>query len=198
MRTGHDGRGYINILHCVDLFHSPALYSTFLLWLLSELFETLPEMGDLKKPRMVFFFDEAHLLFNEAPKILLQKIEQLVRLIRSKGVGVYFITQSPKDIPDTILSQLGNRVQHALRAYSPAEQKVVRAAAETFRPNPAFDTMEAITQLATGEALVSFLAEDGSPSVVERAFILPAEPDGHHRRRDKERGTCLERYRPQV
>jgi DNA helicase HerA-like ATPase len=175
MRTGHDGRGYINILHCVDLFHSPALYSTFLLWLLSELFETLPEMGDLKKPRMVFFFDEAHLLFNEAPKILLQKIEQLVRLIRSKGVGVYFITQSPKDIPDTILSQLGNRVQHALRAYSPAEQKVVRAAAETFRPNPAFDTMEAITQLATGEALVSFLAEDGSPSVVERAFILPPQ-----------------------
>ena len=175
MRTSNDGRGYINILHCVELFHSPALYSTFLLWMLSELFETLPEMGDLKKPRMVFFFDEAHLLFNEAPKILLQKIEQVVRLIRSKGVGVYFITQSPKDIPDTVLSQLGNRVQHALRAYSPAEQKVVRAAAETFRPNPAFDTTEAITQLGIGEALVSFLAEDGSPSVVERAFILPPQ-----------------------
>ena len=175
MRTGNDGRGYINILHCVELFHSPALYSTFLLWMLSELFETLPEMGDLKKPRMVFFFDEAHLLFDEAPKVLLQKIEQVVRLIRSKGVGVYFITQSPRDIPDTILSQLGNRVQHALRAYSPAEQKVVRAAAETFRPNPAFETEEAITQLGTGEALVSFLGEDGSPGIVERAFILPPQ-----------------------
>ncbi len=175
MRTSNDGRGYINILHCVQLFQSPALYSTFLLWMLSELFETLPEMGDLKKPRMVFFFDEAHLLFDEAPKVLLQKIEQVVRLIRSKGVGVYFITQSPKDIPDSVLAQLGNRVQHALRAYSPAEQKIVKAAADTFRPNPAFDTSEAITQLGTGEALVSFLGEDGSPSVVERAFILPPQ-----------------------
>ena len=175
MRTGNDGRGYINILHCVKLFQSPALYSTFLLWMLSELFEALPETGDLKKPRMVFFFDEAHLLFDEAPKVLLQKIEQVVRLIRSKGIGVYFITQNPKDIPDSILAQLGNRVQHALRAYSPAEQKVVRAAADTFRPNPKFDTAEAITQLKTGEALVSFLAEDGSPSIVERAFILPPQ-----------------------
>lgn len=175
MRTDHNGKGYINILHCVELFHSPALYSTFLLWMLSELFETLPEMGDLKKPRMVFFFDEAHLLFDDAPKVLLHKIEQVVRLIRSKGVGVYFITQSPRDIPDLILSQLGNRVQHALRAYTPAEQKVVRAAAETFRPNPAFKTEDAITQLGIGEALVSFLAEDGSPTVVERAFILPPQ-----------------------
>lgn len=175
MRTDNTGRGVINILHCVKLFQHPALYSTFLLWMLSELYESLPEMGDLKKPRMVFFFDEAHLLFNDAPKVLLQKIEQVVRLIRSKGVGVYFITQNPKDIPDTIQAQLGNRVQHALRAYSPAELKVVRAAADTFRANPAFDTAEAITQLGTGEALVSFLQSDGSPSVVERAFVLPPQ-----------------------
>ncbi|MDO5562050.1 MAG: DUF853 family protein [Synergistaceae bacterium] len=175
IRTDSAGRGMINILHCVKLFQHSSLYATFLLWMLSELFEALPEVGDPKKPRMVFFFDEAHLLFNDAPKVLLQKIEQVVRLIRSKGVGVYFITQNPKDVPDTILAQLGNRIQHALRAYSPAEQKVVRAAAETFRVNPAFDTEEAITQLGTGEALVSFLQLDGTPSVVERAFILPPQ-----------------------
>lgn len=175
MVNAQDGRGYINVLHCEKLFLQPALYSTFLLWMLSELFETLPEVGDVQKPRMVFFFDEAHLLFDEAPKILLQKIEQVVRLIRSKGVGVYFITQNPKDIPDSVLAQLGNRVQHALRAYSPAEQRVVRAAADTFRANPAFDTAEAIIQLGTGEALVSFLEETGAPSIVERAFILPPQ-----------------------
>ena len=175
MQTTYDGRGWINVLHCVELFQSPALYSTFLLWLLSELYETMPEAGDLDKPKVAFFFDEAHLLFDEAPKVLLQKIEQVVRLVRSKGVGVYFITQSPTDIPDEILAQLGNRVQHALRAYSPAEQKKVKAAAETFRPNPDFDTMDVIMELATGEALVSFLQEDGSPAPVERAFILPPQ-----------------------
>lgn len=173
MRTTPEGQGYINILHCAELFHQPALYSTFLLWMLSELFETLPEVGDIKKPRLVFFFDEAHLLFEDAPKVLLQKIEQVVRLIRSKGVGVYFITQNPLDLPQNVLGQLGNRVQHALRAFTPAEQKSVRAAAETFRPNPKFDTETAIKELGTGEALVSFLESDGSPGVVERAFILP-------------------------
>lgn len=173
MRTNHDGRGYINILHCTELFHQPALYSTFLLWMLSELFETLPEMGDVSKPKLVFFFDEAHLLFEDAPKVLLQKIEQVVRLIRSKGVGVYFITQNPMDLPQDVLGQLGNRVQHALRAFTPAEQKRVRAAAETFRPNPKFDTEAVIKELGTGEALVSFLEADGSPGIVERAFILP-------------------------
>ena len=175
MRTDHTGRGVINILHCVKLFQTPALYSTFLLWMLSELFEILPEEGDVKKPKMVFFFDEAHLLFDEAPKVLLQKIEQVVRLIRSKGVGVYFVTQNPMDVPDSVLAQLGNRIQHALRAYTPAEQKVVKTAANTFRQNPAFSTEEAITQLGTGEALVSFLDEAGRPSVVERAFILPPQ-----------------------
>ena len=175
IQTTYDGRGWINVLDCVKLFQNPALYSTFLLWLLSELYEALPEAGDLTKPRIVFFFDEAHLLFDDAPKALLQKIEQVVRLIRSKGVGVYFITQSPGDIPDDILAQLGNRVQHALRAYSPAEQKKVRAAADTFRPNPAFKTADAIMELATGEALVSFLAEDGSPAPVQRAFVLPPQ-----------------------
>jgi len=175
IQTTYDGRGWINILDCVKLFQNPALYSTFLLWMLSELYEVLPEAGDLTKPKIVFFFDEAHLLFDDAPKALLQKIEQVVRLIRSKGVGVYFITQNPGDVPDEILAQLGNRVQHALRAYSPAEQKKVRAAADTFRPNPAFKTADAIMELATGEALVSFLQEDGSPAPVERAFILPPQ-----------------------
>ncbi|HWQ29665.1 MAG TPA: helicase HerA-like domain-containing protein [Negativicutes bacterium] len=175
MKSDSEGRGFINILHCVELFQKPALYSTFLLWMLSELFETLPETGDSGKPKLVFFFDEAHLLFEDTPKILLQKIEQVVRLIRSKGVGVYFITQNPMDIPEDVLGQLGNRVQHALRAYTPAEQKSVRAAAETFRVNPAFDTEKAITELATGEALVSCLDSEGIPGIVERAMILPPQ-----------------------
>ncbi len=175
MQTTYDGRGWINILHCVKLFQHPALYSTFLLWMLSELYENLPEAGDLTKPKIVFFFDEAHLLFDEAPKALLQKIELIVRLVRSKGVGVYFITQSPTDLPGDILAQLGNRVQHALRAYTPAEQKKVKSAAETFRPNPAFKTLDAIMELGTGEALVSFLSADGSPMAVERSFILPPQ-----------------------
>ncbi|MBQ3008446.1 MAG: DUF853 family protein [Oscillospiraceae bacterium] len=175
MQVSYDGKGFINILHCVELFQSPVLYSTFLLWLLSELYEALPEVGDLDKPKMVFFFDEAHLLFDDAPKALLQKIEQVVRLIRSKGVGVYFITQSPTDIPDSILGQLGNRVQHALRAYTPAEIKKVKAAAETFRANPEFDTVDVITTLATGQALISFLDETGAPSVVEKAQVLPPQ-----------------------
>jgi DNA helicase HerA-like ATPase len=175
IQTAPDGRGYINILHSVKLYQSPALYSTFLLWLLSELFETLPEVGDMDKPKMVFFFDEAHLLFKDAPKVLLQKIEQVVRLIRSKGVGVYFVTQNPSDLPDEVLGQLGNRIQHALRAFTPSDQKFVKAAAQTFRANPKFDVETAISELATGEALVSCLDENGSPSVVERAFILPPQ-----------------------
>ncbi|MGD9677006.1 MAG: helicase HerA-like domain-containing protein [Vulcanibacillus sp.] len=175
IQTDDSGRGYINVLDSVKLFHAPVLYSTFLLWLLSELFETLPEMGDMDKPKMVFFFDEAHLLFEDAPKVLLQKIEQVVRLIRSKGVGVYFITQSPSDLPQDILGQLGNRIQHALRAYTPSDQKQVKAAAQTFRANPKFDTETAITELATGEALVSCLDVDGRPGIVERALILPPQ-----------------------
>jgi DNA helicase HerA-like ATPase len=168
-----DGKGVINILAADQLMASPRLYSTFLLWLLSELFEQLPEVGDLDKPKLVFFFDEAHLLFNEAPPALLEKIEQVVRLIRSKGVGIYFVTQNPLDIPDTVLGQLGNRVQHALRAFTPRDQKAVKAAAETMRANPAFNTETAITELGVGEALVSFLDEKGRPNVVERAFVLP-------------------------
>lgn len=173
MKTDANGLGMINILACDKLFHSPALYSTFLLWLLSELFEELPEIGDPPQPKMVFFFDEAHLLFNDAPKVLLNRIEQVVRLIRSKGVGVYFITQNPVDIPDGVLGQLGNRVQHALRAYTPNDQKAIKAAAETFRQNPKFDVEQAITELGTGEALISFLDEKGRPSMVEKAFVLP-------------------------
>ena len=173
LQTDGNGKGVVNILAADKLMHAPRLYSTFLLWMLSELFEKLPEVGDLDKPKLVFFFDEAHLLFAEAPKILLQKIEQVVRLIRSKGVGVYFVTQNPLDIPDTVLGQLGNRVQHALRAYTPRDQKAVQAAAQTFRPNPALDTAQAITDLGVGEALVSFLDEKGRPAVVERAFVLP-------------------------
>lgn len=172
MQSDGTGRGYVNILNCVKLFRHPLLYSTFILWLLSELFEQLPEAGDLDKPKMVFFFDEAHLLFNDAPKVLVQKVEQVVKLIRSKGVGVYFITQSPSDLPDTVLAQLSNRVQHALRAYTPAEQKAVRAAAQSFRPNPAFRTEEAIMDLGVGEALVSMLDEEGKPQIVERAKII--------------------------
>ena len=169
------GKGVINILAADKLFQSPKMYSTFLLWMLSELYELLPEAGDLDKPRMVFFFDEAHLLFNDCPKALLEKLEQVVRLIRSKAVGVYFITQNPCDIPMSILGQLGNRVQHALRAYTPLDQKAVRTAAQTFRTNPNFDTEEAITTLKTGEALISFLDEEGAPGVVERATILPPQ-----------------------
>ena len=169
------GRGYLNILHCEKLYQSPLLYSTFLLWLLAELFEQLPEVGDPEKPKLVFFFDEAHLLFKGAPRALVDKVEQVVKLIRSKGVGVYFITQQPSDIPDAVLAQLGNKVQHALRAYTPNEQKAVRAAAQGFHPNPNFDTREAILDLGTGEALVSFLDEKGRPSVVERATILPPQ-----------------------
>jgi hypothetical protein len=153
--------------------NAPRLYATFLLWMLSELFEKLPEVGDLDKPKLVFFFDEAHLLFDEAPRELLQKIEQVVRLVRSKGVGIFFVTQNPLDIPDTVLGQLGNRVQHALRAYTPRDQKAVKAAAETFRPNPELNTEQAISELGVGEALISFLDEKGQPNMVERAFVLP-------------------------
>lgn len=170
-----DGRGMINVLASEELFTSPRIYSTFLLWLLSELFEQLPEVGDPDKPKMVFFFDEAHLLFKDTPKVLLEKIELVVRLIRSKGVGVYFVTQNPIDIPDTVLGQLGNRVQHALRAYTPRDQKAVNTAADTFRQNPKYEVKKVITQLKTGEALVSFLDEEGRPSIVERALISPPE-----------------------
>src|SRR5712664_1775543 len=173
MRTDSDGRGMINILVADKLMQSPRLYATFLLWMLSELFEELPEAGDLPKPKLVFFFDEAHLLFNDAPKALMGKIEQVVRLIRSKGVGVYFVTQNPIDVPDKVLAQLGNRVQHALRAFTPRDQKAVRAAAETFRANPTLDTATVITQLGKGEALVSFLEGNGTPSVVERCMVRP-------------------------
>jgi DNA helicase HerA-like ATPase len=163
----------VNILAADQLMNSPKLYATFLLWLLAELFEQLPEAGDLEKPKLVFFFDEAHLLFNDAPAALVDKVEQVVRLIRSKGVGVYFVTQNPLDVPDKVLGQLGNRVQHALRAFTPRDQKAVKAAAETMRPNPAFDAAAAITELGVGEALVSFLDEKGRPNMVERAFVLP-------------------------
>ncbi|MFZ1573807.1 MAG: helicase HerA-like domain-containing protein [Chromatiaceae bacterium] len=173
MQTDERGWGYINLLAADKLIHTPVLYSTFLLWLLSELFEQLPEVGDVAKPRLVFFFDEAHLLFDSAPKVLLDKIEQVVRLIRSKGVGVYFVTQSPADVPDDVLGQLGNRVQHALRAFTPRDQKAVRVAAQTFRPNPAFDTESLITNLGVGEALVSTLDEAGTPTIVERVKVAP-------------------------
>ena len=175
MRTGAYGRGYINILSSQRLIQSPKTYATFLLWMMTELFEKLPEVGDLEKPRMIFFFDEAHLLFTDAPKALVQKIVQVVKLIRSKGVGVYFISQSPSDIPNEVLAQLSNKVQHALRAYTPSEQKAIRAAAKAFRVNPAFDTETALTELGVGEALVSFLDEKGIPTVVERAKILPPQ-----------------------
>ena len=175
MRTDNDGRGYINILSSDRLIQSPTVYGTFLLWMLTELFEKLPEVGDLEKPRMIFFFDEAHLLFTDCPKALIQKIVQVVKLIRSKGVGVYFISQSPSDVPNDVLAQLSNRVQHALRAYTPAEQKAVRAAAKAFRANPEFDTETALMELGVGEALVSFLDEDGIPTMVERANILPPQ-----------------------
>lgn len=169
------GRGYINILHSVNLIHTPTIYSFFLLWLLSDLFEKLPEVGDCEKPKLVFFFDEAHLLFNEMPGALTERIVQVVKLIRSKGVGVYFISQSPGDIPDSVLAQLNNRVQHTLHAYTPAEQKAVHTAAFSFRANPAFNTEEVISQLGIGEALVSTLQEDGTPAIVERCKILPPQ-----------------------
>ncbi|MEZ0236822.1 MAG: helicase HerA-like domain-containing protein, partial [Methylophilaceae bacterium] len=173
MQTDEKGRGVINILAADALYNSPRAYATLLLWLLAELFENLPEVGDLDKPKLVFFFDEAHLLFTDAPPALLSKIEQVVRLIRSKGVGVYFVSQNPLDIPDMVLGQLGNRVQHALRAFTPRDQKAVKSAAETFRPNPEVDVESAITELGVGEALVSFLDEKGRPNPVERAFICP-------------------------
>ncbi|MBN2206691.1 MAG: DUF853 family protein [Candidatus Aminicenantes bacterium] len=173
MQTDSEGRGVVNVLAADKLMLSPRSYSTFLLWLMAELFERMPEVGDPDKPRLVFFFDEAHLLFTDAPAVLLEKIEQVVRLIRSKGVGIYFVTQNPLDIPDIILGQLGHRVQHALRAFTPRDQKAVRSAAETFRQNPKIDIETAITELGVGEALVSFLDEKGHPGVVERAFVLP-------------------------
>lgn len=173
--TDVSGKGMINILDSSSLINSPRLYSTFLLWMMSELFESLPEVGDMSKPKMVFFFDEAHLLFNDAPKPLLDKIEQVVKLIRSKGVGIYFCTQNPRDIPDGVLAQLGNKIEHALRGYTPAEQKAIKAAAESFRANPDFDTYDVITTLGTGEAIVSFLDEEGIPTIVEKGFILPPQ-----------------------
>ena len=173
MRTKADGTGYVNILAADKLINSPQLYATFLLWMMSELFETMPEAGDPEKPKMVFFFDEAHLLFADAPQGLIQKIEQTVKLIRSKGVGIYFVTQNPLDVPESVLSQMGNRVQHALRAYTPRDQKAVQTAATTFRPNPTFKTEEVITQLGKGEALVSVLDMKGIPTMVERTLIRP-------------------------
>lgn len=173
MQTDDKGHGVINILAADKLYNAPKLYATFLLWLLSELFEHLPEAGDLDKPKLVFFFDEAHLLFNDAPAALIEKIEQVVRLIRSKGVGIYFVTQNPLDVPETVLGQLGNRVQHALRAFTPRDQKAVKVAAETMRANARFSTEAAITELGVGEALISFLDAKGTPSIVERAFVLP-------------------------
>jgi DNA helicase HerA-like ATPase len=173
IQTDSDGRGMVNILAADRLVQSPKVYATFLLWLLSELFEQLPEVGDLDKPKLLFFFDEAHLLFEDAPNVLQDKIEQVVRLIRSKGVGVYFCTQNPMDVPVKVLGQLGNRVQHTLRAFTPLDQKAVKAAATTFRPNPTLNIEQVITELGVGEALVSFLDEEGVPTVVERAYILP-------------------------
>lgn len=175
LTVGEQGRGMIHILDSRSLINNGTLYSTFLLWMLSELFETMPEVGDLDKPKMVFFFDEAHLLFKDTPKHLIEKIEQVVKLIRSKGIGVYFITQNPRDIPDGVLAQLGNKIQHALRAYTPSDQKAIKAAADSFRENPAFKTVDVIEALGTGEAVVSVLQEDGTPSIVEQAAILPPQ-----------------------
>jgi len=172
MQTDSEGRGVVNVLAADRLYNNPKLYSTFLLWMMAELFEQLPEVGDPEKPKLVFFFDEAHLLFNDAPAALLEKIEQVVRLIRSKGVGIYFVTQNPLDIPETVLGQLGNRVQHALRAFTPRDQKAVKTAADTMRPNPAFNTSDVITELGVGEALISFLDEKGRPALVERSFVI--------------------------
>ena len=173
MQTDSAGHGVVNVLAADKLMNSPRLYATFLLWMLSELFEQLPEIGDPDKPKLVFFFDEAHLLFTDAPKALVERIELVVRLVRSKGVGVYFVTQNPLDIPDTVLAQLGNRVQHALRAYTPRDQKAVKATAQTMRPKPGLDIEAAITELAVGEALLSLLDAKGRPSLTERAYVLP-------------------------
>jgi hypothetical protein len=173
--TTEDGKGMINILDSTSLINNGTLYATFLLWMMSELFETLPEVGDLDKPKMIFFFDEAHLLFDNTPKLLMDKIEQVVKLIRSKGVGIYFVTQNPRDIPDGVLAQLGNKIQHALHAYTPSDMKAVKAAADSFRENPAFKTADVIQELGTGEAICSFLAEDGTPTVCERVKILPPQ-----------------------
>jgi hypothetical protein len=199
MQTDTRGKGVVNILAADKLLNSPKVYSTFLLWMLAELFEQLPEVGDPEKPKLVFFFDEAHLLFDEAPKALVDKIEQVVRLVRSKGVGVYFVTQNPLDIPESVLGQLGNRVQHALRAFTPKDQKAVKTAAETLRQNPKLDAAQAIMELGVGEALVSFLDEKGRPNVVERAFIVP--PGSHigpitldERRRIVESSTIFGHY----
>jgi len=170
-----DGKGMINVLDATTIINDPGIYATFMLWMLAELFEIMPEVGDLDKPKMVFFFDEAHLLFKDTPKALLQKIEQVVKLIRSKGIGVYFITQNPSDIPDEVLAQLGNKVQHALRAYTPAEQKGIKAAAQSYRANPDFDTAEIITNLGIGEAVVSFIEDDGAPAMVRKAKVLPPQ-----------------------
>lgn len=194
-KTDRAGRGVINILDCRNLINSPLIYSTFMLWMMSELFETLPERGDGKKPQMIFFFDEAHLLFDDAPKALVQKIEQVVKLVRSKGVGIYFITQNPTDIPDGVLSQLGNRIQHGLRAYTPAEQKKMKAAADSFRSNPEFDTKQVMEELGTGEALVSFLDEEGRPGIVKKGRILPPQslmgPVSEEIRREKTEENVL-------
>src|SRR6516162_7709572 len=173
IQTDSRGRGVVNVLVADELVRQPKLYATLLLWLLSELFERLPEVGDPEKPTLVFFFDEAHLLFNDAPPALVEKVEQVVRLIRSKGVGVYFVTQNPADVPETVLGQLGNRIQHALRAFTPKDQKAVRAAADTFRANPKVDVQKTITELGVGEALVSFLDDKGTPEMVERALVCP-------------------------
>ena len=172
MRRDTDGKGIINILHSVRLVQNPTLYASFLLWMMAELFEQLPEAGDLDRPKLVFFFDEAHMLFADAPKVLVQKIEQMVKLIRSKGVGIYFVTQSPGDIPDSVLAQLSSRVQHALRAYTPAEQKAVRAAAQSFRANPAFKTEDVIMQLGVGQAVISFLDEEGVPQMAQKTAVI--------------------------
>ena len=203
LQTDAKGEGIVNVLAADRLFQSPRLYATFLLWLLSELYENLPEAGDLEKPKLVFFFDEAHLLFTDAPKSLLEKIEQVVRLVRSKGVGVFFVTQNPLDIPDTVLGQLGNRVQHALRAFTPRDQKAVKAAAETFRQSAKVDAEKAITELGVGEALVSFLDAKGTPGVVERAFVYPPrsrlEPlNGEERRQVIEGSTVFGAYEKAV
>lgn len=195
-------KGVINILAADQLMHSPKVYSTFLMWLLTKLFEVLPEVGDAEKPKLVFFFDEAHMLFSDAPKALIERVEQTVRLIRSKGVGVYFISQNPSDMPDTVLSQLGNRVQHALRAYTPRDQKALKVAAQTFRANPKFETETAISELGTGEALVSFLDEKGAPQVVERVNILPPQsqigPLDDTVRNDMIKGSLLYRHYAEV
>jgi DNA helicase HerA-like ATPase len=175
IKTTYDGKGFVNLLAADKLFQKPRLYATFLLWMLTRLWDELPEVGDPEKPKLVFFFDEAHLLFDEAPKALIERVEQVARLIRSKGVGVYFVSQNPLDVPDTVSSQLGNRIQHALRAYTPKEQRAVRAAAETFRPNPDLDTERTILELGVGEALVSFLENKGEPSIVQRTLIRPPE-----------------------